>query len=63
MNDFVMINMYVRDMAAIGKIREVISGHFTDEPLPCMSGYQVVALADADWEIEIDGVAFLDGAA
>ena len=62
MNDFVMLNMYVTEMGAIERIREVLAAHFTEAPYPCMSGYQVVALGNPDWEIEIDGVAFLDGA-
>jgi enamine deaminase RidA (YjgF/YER057c/UK114 family) len=63
MNDFVMLNMYVTDMKSIDTIRGVLATHFTEAPFPCMSGYQVVALGNPDWEIEIDGVAFLDGAA
>lgn len=63
MNDFVMLNMYVKDIASIDKIRGVLQANFTEAPYPAMSGYQVAALANPDWEIEIDGVAFLDGTA
>jgi len=59
MADFVMLNMYLTDMRMMGAVHEVIEEYFTEAPLPAMSGYQVAALGNPDWLIEIDGVAFI----
>jgi len=59
MADFVMLNMYLTDMRMMGAVHEVIEEYFTEAPFPAMSGYQVAALGNPDWLIEIDGVAFI----
>jgi enamine deaminase RidA (YjgF/YER057c/UK114 family) len=57
--DFVMLNIYVTDLAAFGDVQEVYRRYFTESPLPAVSAYAVAGLLGPDWLIEIDGVAVI----
>jgi 2-iminobutanoate/2-iminopropanoate deaminase len=59
MADFVMLNVYVTDVAYFGEIEAVYRRYFTKRPLPAVSLYGVAALLGPDWLIEIDGVAVI----
>ena len=59
MADFVMLNIYVTDMDRMGEVRQVLDRYLTERPLPAISGFEVAKLANPDWLVEIDGVAFL----
>jgi enamine deaminase RidA (YjgF/YER057c/UK114 family) len=59
MADFVMLNVYVTDMSRMGEVRTVMGRYLTERPLPAISGFEVQALANPDWLVEVDGVAFI----
>lgn len=59
MADFVMLNIYVTDMDRMGEVRQVLDRYLTERPLPAISGFEVAKLANPDWLVEVDGVAFL----
>lgn len=59
MADVVMLNVYVTDMGRMGEVRTVMERYLTERPFPAISGFEVKALANPDWLVEVDGVAFI----
>jgi enamine deaminase RidA (YjgF/YER057c/UK114 family) len=59
MADFVMLNVYVTDLAQFGEVQEVYRRYFRTQPLPAVSAYGVAGLLGPDWLIEVDGVAVI----
>jgi enamine deaminase RidA (YjgF/YER057c/UK114 family) len=59
MSDFVMLNTYVTDAAFFRELGPVRQRFFPDPPFPASSGMVVVALANPEWLVEIDGVAVI----
>jgi enamine deaminase RidA (YjgF/YER057c/UK114 family) len=60
MDDVVMMNTYVTKMSYIDEIREVRERFFPNSPFPAGSGFEVSALANPDWLIEIDCIAVVE---
>jgi enamine deaminase RidA (YjgF/YER057c/UK114 family) len=58
-DDVAKINLFVTDMSRMGEVRRVRETYFTKPPFPAMTGVQVVALAEADWLIEIEAIAVI----
>jgi enamine deaminase RidA (YjgF/YER057c/UK114 family) len=59
MSDFVMLNFYVTDVKYLREIAPVRQQYFPDPPYPPASGFAVLALANPEWLIEVDGVAVI----
>ena len=57
--DFVMLNVYVTDLALFDDVLTVYRRYFPETPLPAVSAYGVAGLLGSDWLIEIDGVAVI----
>lgn len=61
MDDIVFVTMYVTDLSRLDEVQPVRDQHFKGPVYPAMSGFEVSALADSDWLIEVDGVAYIEG--
>jgi enamine deaminase RidA (YjgF/YER057c/UK114 family) len=57
--DFVMLNVYLTDLARFDEVQTVYRRYFTETPLPAVSVYGVAGLLGPDWLIEVDGVAVI----